>query len=104
MQERKPYNILTCQSNRSMICNFVSCFREIAVRTEGCSPKDLNTLVARSLQSSASRRSFSDQEGNDNFYIFLSRAFQENCIVFFFRTTANMFGRFQQCPEIFQAS
>ncbi|XP_028405471.1 peroxisome biogenesis factor 1-like [Dendronephthya gigantea] len=36
--------------------------REIAVRTEGCSPKDLNTLVARALQSSALRRSYNNQE------------------------------------------
>ena len=33
------------------------------MKTEGCSPKDLNTLVARALQSSALRQSYSEREG-----------------------------------------
>ena len=41
------------------------------MKTEGCSPKDLHTLVARALQSSALRQRCGQQEGMSVFNIYL---------------------------------
>lgn len=52
--------------------NFAVHYRKIAVKTEGCSPKDLNTLVARALQSSALRQSYSGREGASILNLFIN--------------------------------